>query len=93
MNAVREAPEAPADNLHSLEQKVYRTIELLKAAREAKASADQDILHLMEQLEAKEAELETLRNENLDLRKERDDVHSRVEKLLEQIDTVEDVKE
>ncbi len=88
VNAVREAPEVPADNLHSLEQKIFRTIELLKAAREAKATAERDAARIREQLELRDEELESLRSENLALRKEREDVRSRVEKLLEQIETL-----
>ena len=37
LKAVREfSPEVSSDDFHSLEEKVYRTIELLKAARVAK---------------------------------------------------------
>ncbi len=85
-NAVREATEVPADNFHSLEEKVYRTIELLKAAREAKAVAERDCGRLREQLQLREEEVEGLRAENVALRREREEVRGRVEKLLEQID-------
>ena len=87
-NAVREAPDAPADNLHSLEEKIYRTIELLKAAREARAVAERDSGRLREQLQVREEELESVRAENVALRREREEVRGRVEKLLEQIDTL-----
>jgi hypothetical protein len=90
MNSVGEAPAAPTDNLHSLEQKVYRTIELLKTAREAKAAADQEIQNLRDELQLTNEEVETMKNENLTLRQEREDVRGRVEKLLAQIDTVEE---
>lgn len=87
VDAVPQASEAPAD-LHSLEQKVYRTIELLKTAREAKAAAERDGARLREQLELREEELETSRGENVALRKEREDVRSRVEKLLSQMEAL-----
>jgi chromosome segregation ATPase len=87
-NALREASEAPADNLHSLEEKIYRTIELLKSARDAKAAAERDLSRLREQLELREEELESLRTENVALRREREEVRGRVEKLLGQIDTL-----
>jgi len=77
-----------ADQLASLEQKVYRTIELLKTARVAKADAERDTARLREQAEMREEEMDSLRNENLALRKEREDVRSRVEKLLEQIEAM-----
>ena len=88
LNPVREAPETPADSLHSLEQKIYRTIELLKSAREAKTAAERDVDRLREQLEGREQELEALRGENLALRKEREEVRGRVEKLLDQIEAL-----
>lgn len=90
MNLVREASEAPTDNLHSLEEKIFRTIELLKAAREAKAAADKEIARLRDDLQLKDEELEIVRSENLAMRQDREDVRGRVEKLLEQIDTIEE---
>ncbi len=87
-NAVRPAPEPPADNLQSLENKIYRTIELLKTARDAKAAAERDVARLREQLELREEELENVRSEMVALRREREEVRGRVEKLLEQIEAI-----
>jgi chromosome segregation ATPase len=85
--AVREfSPEVSSDDFHSLEEKVYRTIELLKAARDAKAAAERDASRLREQLELREEELDSLRSEMIGLRKEREEVRGRVEKMLRQID-------
>ena len=85
--AVRElSPDTSSDEFVSLEEKVYRTIELLKAAREAKSAAERDASRVREQLELREEEVETLRSEITGLRKEREDVKSRVEKILKQID-------
>ena len=85
--AVREfAPEISADDFHALEEKVYRTIELLKNAREAKAAAERDAARVREQLELREEEFESLRSEVIHLRKEREEVRTRVEKMLRQID-------
>ncbi len=87
VKAVREfSPEVSSDDFHSLEEKVYRTIELLKAAREAKSAAERDAARLREQLELREEEIETLRRETIGLRKEREEVRGRVEKMLRQID-------
>lgn len=87
VKAVREfSPEVSSDDFHSLEEKVYRTIELLKAAREAKAAAERDASRLREQLELREEEIESLRGEMIGLRKEREEVRGRVEKMLRQID-------
>jgi chromosome segregation ATPase len=77
-----------ANDFQSLEEKVYRTIELLKAAREAKAAVERDSARLREQLETREEEVETLRNENVSLRREREEVRGRVEKMLRQVDAI-----
>ncbi|HEX9119392.1 MAG TPA: hypothetical protein VF840_02525 [Terriglobales bacterium] len=87
VKAMREfSPEVSSDDFHSLEEKVYRTIELLKAARVAKAAAERDTSRLREQLELREEEIESLRGEMIGLRKEREEVRGRVEKMLRQID-------
>jgi chromosome segregation ATPase len=75
-----------ADEFHALEEKVYRTIELLKTAREGKAAAERDAARLRQQLEDREEEVETIRSQMVGLRKEREDVRGRVEKMLKQID-------
>ena len=87
VKAVREfSPEVATDDFHSLEDKIYRTIELLKGARECKAAAERDASRLREQLELREEEIETMRGEMISLRKDREDVRARVEKMLRQID-------
>ncbi|SRR5581483_2655175 len=87
VKAVRElTDDISADDFHSLEEKVYRTIELLKGAREAKAAAERDAQRLREQLELREEEIDGLRGEVISLRKERDEVRTRIEKMLRQID-------
>ena len=75
-----------ADEFHALEEKVYRTIELLKTAREGKAAAERDAARLRQQLEDREEEVETIRTQIVALRKEREDVRGRVEKMLKQIE-------
>jgi len=83
---VELTPEISADEFHSLEAKIYQTIELLKTAREGKAAAERDVTRLREQLELREEETETLRKEMIGLRKEREEVRTRVEKMVRQID-------
>jgi len=80
--------QVPADDFQALEQKVYRTIELYKSAREARAAAERDTQRLREQLEEREEEVETMRKEMIQLRKEREEIRSRVEKMLQQIDSL-----
>ena len=78
--------QVPADDFQALEDKVYRTIELYKSAREARASAERDVKRLREQLEEREEEVESLRRAMVGLRKEREDIRGRVEKMVVQID-------
>jgi uncharacterized protein YlxW (UPF0749 family) len=80
--------EVPADDFQALEEKVYRTVELLKSAREGKAVAERDGLRLREQLDARQEEVETLKRELLKLRKDREEVRSRVERMMRQIEDV-----
>jgi len=78
--------QVPADDFQALDDKVYRTIELYKSAREARSMAERDLNGLREQLEVREEEAESLRREMVNLRKEREEIRARVEKMLAQID-------
>src|ERR1700758_3838345 len=52
LKAVAEVTEqVPADDFQALEEKVYRTIEMYKSARESRAAAERDVKRLREQLE------------------------------------------
>jgi chromosome segregation ATPase len=85
-NAVELAPSTA--DFKSLEEKILRTIELLKAAREAKAVAERDATRLREQLNEREEEFESMRQELVALRREREEVRTRVEKMLGQIESL-----
>jgi chromosome segregation ATPase len=80
--------ESSAKDFQSLEDKIYRTIELLKAAREAKTHAERDVSRLRQQLKDQDHETHQLRAELVTLRKEREEVRTRVEKMLKQIDAL-----
>jgi predicted nucleic acid-binding Zn-ribbon protein len=80
--------EVPAEDFQVLEEKVYRTIELYKAAKEARATAERDAKRLREQLEGREEENEAMRRELVQLRKDREDIRGRVEKMLSQMDSL-----
>src|ERR1700690_4065633 len=80
--------EVPAEDFQALEEKVYRTIELYKAAKEARATAERDAKRLREQLEEREEENESLRRELVQLRKDREDIRGRVEKMLSQMESL-----
>ena len=86
-NAVEAAVPTNAD-FQSLEEKILRTIELLKVERAAKATAEKAAGRLREQLTEREEELDSVRAELVALRKEREEVRTRVEKMLGQIESL-----
>jgi hypothetical protein len=87
-NAVETASASSTADFKSLEEKILRTIELLKSAREAKAAAERDASRLREQLNEREEEIDTMRQEMVGLRREREEVRTRVEKMLDQIEAL-----
>jgi chromosome segregation ATPase len=89
LNAVEQvADQVPADDFQALEDKIYRTIELYKAARQAQAAAEHDAQRLRQQMEDREQELVSLRRDTVRLKKEREEIRGRVEKMLEQIESI-----
>jgi chromosome segregation ATPase len=89
LNAVEQvSDQVPADDFQALEEKVYRTIEMYKAARQAQATAERDVQRLRQQMEDREEELVRLRRETVQLKKEREDIRGRVEKMLSQIESL-----
>ena len=87
-NAV-EAPAAASNaDFHSLEEKILKTIELLKVERSAKVTAEKAAARLREQLAEREEEVDSMRGELVALRKEREEVRTKVEKMLDQIETL-----
>ena len=80
--------EVPAEDFEALEEKVYRTIELYKAAKDARVTAERDVKRVREQLEEREEENEAMRRELVQLRKDREDIRVRVEKMLGQMESL-----
>ena len=88
-NAVEPlAEQVPADDFQALEQKVYRTIEMYKAARQAQSAAERDAQRLRQQLQDRDEELVALRRDAVQLKKEREEIRGRVEKMLAQIESI-----
>ncbi len=88
-NAVEQvAEQVPADDFQALEEKIYRTIEMYKAARQAQATAERDAQRLRQQVEDREDELVRLRREAVQLKKEREEIRGRVERMLQQIESI-----
>ena len=93
LKAVEElASQVPADDFQALEDKVYRTIDMYKAAREGKAAAERDVQRVRQQLEEREEEAEQLRRELVQLKKDREEVRARVEKMLHHIEALSEEK-
>jgi hypothetical protein len=89
LNAVERISEpVPADDFSALEEKVYRTIEMYKSARQAQSAAERDAQRFRQQLDERDQELANLRRETVQLKKEREEIRGRVEKMLEQIETI-----
>ena len=63
--------------------------EILKRfEREAKALAERDVSRLREQLEAREEEFDAIKAEVIALKKDREEVRARVEKMLAHMDAL-----
>jgi predicted Holliday junction resolvase-like endonuclease len=89
LNAMEQVSDkVPADDFQALEEKIYRTIEMYKAARQAQTAAERDAQRLRQQLEERDQELVTLRRDSVQLKKEREVIRGRVEKMLEQIESI-----
>ena len=80
--------EGSASDFHQLEEKIYRTIELLKTARLQKAAAEQELATMRDMLDVQAAETEALRKQLEALQHERAEVRTRVEKLLGDVDAI-----
>jgi septal ring factor EnvC (AmiA/AmiB activator) len=91
-NVVEQVSEqVPADDFQALEEKVYRTIEMYKSARQAQAVSERDTQRLRQQLEDREEELVSLRRDNVQLKKDREEIRARVEKMIDQIEAMAEV--
>jgi len=89
LKAVEElAEQVPVDDFQALEEKVYRTIEMYKSARQAQAAAERETQRMRQQLEERDEQLNTVRREVEQLRKDREEIRSRVERMLEQIESI-----
>jgi uncharacterized coiled-coil DUF342 family protein len=76
------------DEFQALEQRVLRTVELIRKERELRAAAEQEIVALKELLDHASNENSELNNQVLALRDERSQVKSRVDAMLQQMDEI-----
>ncbi len=84
---------AAADDFQALENRIFRTVELLRAERESRAAADARVAELEgqkagleQQLHERNEDLRRLNDDMQHLQGERDQVRQRVERLLQHLD-------
>jgi hypothetical protein len=78
-----------ADDFAALEERIHRTVELVRREREARAAAEARAVNAEEQVRNQSPVMEQLQSEVNTLRAERDQVRQRVERLLAQLDALE----
>ncbi len=86
--AVQEDLTLAADTFAALEQRVVRTIEMLRAEREQRLAAEKQLERAKEELDLHGMEMDDLRSQLAALNKERDAVRLRVERLLANLDAI-----
>ncbi len=78
--------DSPDDAFKKLEEKVLRVAELLKHAQAEKRALQRELEQGKSGAEGERKRLAALERELETLRRERDEVRARVEKIIEQID-------
>jgi chromosome segregation ATPase len=83
-------PEVPvvADDLNALEQRVLRTVELLRTERTARAKAEEEMAAMRQLMEEQSVQLTEVQTQLRTLESEREGVRQRVERLLKQLDEI-----
>lgn len=83
-----EATEATvgADDFAALEQRILRTVDLLKAERSARIAAEDQLAELQQKFDAQASETQEIASEIEAYKSERDLVRTRIERLLRQLD-------
>ena len=76
------------DHFQKLEEKVFKAAEVFRRAQEEKRTLHQEVETLKTDAKERARRYEALEHELIALRKEREDVRSRVERLLQQIDAL-----
>ncbi|HUX43950.1 MAG TPA: hypothetical protein VMV57_04290 [Terracidiphilus sp.] len=87
--AETEAVAISADDFSALEVRIVRAVELVKRERQARMEAEERAVRAEQQLGEQAPSVEKLKEEIRVLRRERDQVYQRVERLLSQLDSLE----
>jgi chromosome segregation ATPase len=77
------------DEFSALEERILRTVNLVKFERQARATAEERAITLQTQLREQAPLAEQLQKEISALREERAEVRQRVERILSQLDALE----
>jgi len=78
----------PNEQFERLEEKLLKAIELFKRTQAGKRALEQEIEKLKSETKEQVRGSSALEREVIALRKEREDIRARVEKLLERIDAL-----
>jgi hypothetical protein len=78
-----------AADFSALEERVVRTVDLVKKERQARLAAEERAVRAEAQLSEQSPVFDQLKQEIRSLRTERDQVRQRVERLLKQLDALE----
>jgi septal ring factor EnvC (AmiA/AmiB activator) len=78
-----------SSDFSALEERVARTVQLVKTERQARTAAEQRAESLDAQLSEQQTVVKSLQEEVRALNAERDQVRQRVERLLSQLDALE----
>ena len=78
----------PSDQFERLEEKLLRAIELFKRTQAEKRALEQEVEKLKAETKERAQGNSVMERELMALRREREDVRSRVEKLLARIDVL-----
>ncbi len=76
------------DDFSALEERIRRTVELVKHERSARAEAEKNAARLESLLNAQSGLLEQAKEQMKSLEREREQIRQRVERLLKQIDEI-----
>ncbi len=74
------------DEFQALEQRVLRTVELIRKEREARAAAETELAAMKELLDVASAENTSLHTDLQAMKQEREQVKTRVDAMLKQMD-------
>jgi predicted nucleotide-binding protein (sugar kinase/HSP70/actin superfamily) len=77
------------DEFSALEDRVMRTVALVKRERQARVEAEQKVVQTESDLLEQMTQADRLQTEVVSLRTERDQVRQRVERMLAQLDALE----